>query len=118
MEVLLPVDLDALRLSIATYVYNASGGFLLSQVYVNGSAPAATVIGNSVVSGGLWRLVTVELPTSLLNASDAGLYAVGAIITCDAGGLGETDFVAFGYNVDAYPFTAVDGPLAGEAESE
>ncbi len=108
----MPISIDFTSLSVATYEYNSAGGFVTSQVYLDGTLPAAVVLNYSQPDPD-WQLIVLELPAALLTANNSLLYGVAAVVYCPDGSRGEVDFVSFGSNDEGFPRIAVDGPVAG-----
>ncbi len=113
VEIVLPSMLNVSRLAVVTYGYDMSGGSVISEVFLDGSFPAASVLGSTVLPGGAWRAVVVALPAAVLNSPSSALFGVAVVVACDDGLRGVTDFVSLGSNTAGYPTSAVDGPAAG-----
>ncbi len=110
LEVLVPISYDWTTLAFAMYEFGPGGASLQHTVaYLNGTAPAATVVSQATLPGQVygWRVLVLDLPGDLVRSSN-GLDGVALVATCLDGRPSVTDFVCYGQPADG----SNDSPVA------
>jgi hypothetical protein len=110
VEFVLPAMLNLDQVSLAVYRFTSAGGVQTIAVNLDGTDPAANILGNSSPDG-VWRYVLLEMP---VNQPAGGRYGLALVWRCADGTTGVTDFIIYGSsNSNPQASVAINGLAAG-----